>query len=161
MQYFLSVQGSVTVEWEATVSLQYWHKYCSLQGTVVLDSATSTVHKRRYCLTRQQDLKNSIKQHHGGRTPQPAINQHSNNWQLTNKNESKVWLLGIERRGEGANGWNSMQWACWHKLYNVEFWKEIRHFPEKFTNTVLRQAIPWLHKIAFAETCSRISTSLQ
>jgi hypothetical protein len=74
-----TVQGSVTVEWEATVSLQYWHKYCSLQGTVVLDSATSTVHKRRYCLTRQQDLKNSIKQHHGGRTPQPAINQHSNN----------------------------------------------------------------------------------
>ncbi len=155
------VQGSVTVEWEATVLLQYWRNYCRLQGTAVLDSATSTVRRRQFCLTRQQHLKNSIKQHHGGRTPQPAINQHSNknNWQLTNKKESKVWLLGKERRGKGANGWNSMQWACWHMMYKVEFWKEMRQYLEKFMYTVLQQAIPWLHKMAFAETCSRGSTS--
>jgi hypothetical protein len=41
----------------------------------------------------------------------------------------------------------------------VEFWKEMRHFPEKFTCTVLKQAIRWLHKMAFAETCRRGSTS--
>jgi hypothetical protein len=63
MQYFLSVQGSVTVEWEATASLQYWRKYRRLQGIAVRDSATSSVRRRQFCLTRQQHLKNSIKQH--------------------------------------------------------------------------------------------------